>query len=59
MASENNKNAPLHRHIINNGEHECNAERIPTHRLDAYFKERPKLTLKSQKVKDWSAQSEN
>jgi len=58
MASENNKNA-RYKHAINEGEHECNAERIPSHRLEAYFKDRPKLTLKSQKVKDWNVQSKN
>ncbi len=58
MASENNKNAPFYKHAINEGEHECNAERIPSHRLEAYYKERPKLALKSKSVKDWSAKDE-
>lgn len=42
-------------HPIITGEHSCN-EHIPPERLDAYHKERPKLTLKSKQVKDWSAQ---
>jgi hypothetical protein len=59
MESKMAKAAHNNRHVINFGEHECNAERIPSHRLQAYFKGRPKLTLKSQKVKDWSAKNED
>lgn len=44
-------------HPIITGEHACN-DRIPADRLEAYYKDRPKLELKSQKVKDWIPQNE-
>lgn len=56
MDSQNAKKT--YQHAINEGEHECNAERIPSNRLEAYYKDRPKLALKSKSVKDWRAQDE-
>jgi len=52
------ENARPAQHPIITGEHSCN-DHIPPDRLQAYFKDRPKLTLKSPKVKDWSKQNEN
>ncbi len=51
MDSKDAKN--IRKREIDAGEHECNADRIPSHRLEAYYKDRQKLTLKSKHVKDW------